>query len=160
MVRIDKLTDYGLVLLTCIARDHGVDLRTARDLSLESGLPLPTVSRLLQVLLRGGLLVSHRGTKGGYALAKGPAEISIENVIAILEGPVALTVCSSGAAGSCDFEAHCTIKNNQRVINDAIRGVLRQLTLADLMQPLELLTIKDAGGRAVPVLANGSRRIQ
>lgn len=160
MVRIDKLTDYGMVLLTCMARSHAVDLRTARDLAVESGVPLPTVSRLLQSLLRGGLLVSHRGTKGGYALAKEPSEISIESVIAILEGPVALTVCSTGEAGSCDFEARCTIKNNQRVINDAIRGVLRQLTLADLMQPLELMTIKDAGGRAVPVVGHGPRRIQ
>jgi FeS assembly SUF system regulator len=160
MVRIDKLTDYGLVLLTCIARSHAVELRTARDLAFESGLPLPTVSRLLQGLLRGGLLVSHRGTKGGYALAKHPSDISIESVIAILEGPVALTVCSTGAAGSCDFESHCTIKNNQRVINDAIRGVLRQLTLADLMEPLQLMTIKGEGGRAVSVVGHGSRRVQ
>lgn len=159
MVRIDKLTDYGLVLLTCIARSESA-LRTARDLALETSLPLPTVSRLLQDLLRGGLLTSQRGIKGGYALAKEPSDISIESVIAVLEGPIALTVCSSGDSGSCDLESHCAIKTNQRLINEAIRGVLRELTVADLMQPLRLMTIKDARGKAVPVVSPCSRRIQ
>ena len=70
MVRLGKLTDYGLLLLTCIARSPNASLRTARDLAAESGLPLPTVSRLLQQLLKSDLLVSHRGTKGGYTLAR------------------------------------------------------------------------------------------
>jgi len=153
MVRLDKLTDYGLLLLTCIARSPKVSLRTARDLALESGLPLPTVSRLLQDLLKGGLLVSQRGIKGGYALAKKPHEISIAGVIAALEGPIALTVCSSGVAGLCDLESGCAIKKNQRVISQAIRTVLEQLTLADLSQPLRLMTIQDARGRSLPVVS-------
>jgi FeS assembly SUF system regulator len=152
MVRLDKLTDYGLLLLTCIARSQKISLRTARDLALESGLPLPTVSRLLQDLLKGGLLVSQRGIKGGYALAKKPHEISIAGVIAALEGPIALTVCSTGVAGLCDLESRCAIKKNQRVISQAIRSVLEQLTLADLAQPLRILTIRDAPGRSLPIV--------
>jgi Rrf2 family protein len=84
MIRLDKLTDYGLLLLTCMVRSRDVALRTARDLAAESGLPLPTVSRLLQDLLKGGLLVSQRGIKGGYALAKEPGLISIAGVIAVI----------------------------------------------------------------------------
>ena len=160
MVRLDRLTDYGLLLLTCMARSRSVALRTARDLAAESGLPLPTVSRLLQDLLKGGLLVSHRGIKGGYALAKEPHEISVLRVIAVLEGPIALTACSSGVSGSCDLEPCCAIKNNQRIINHAVRGVLERLTLADLMEPLELMTIKDARGRSVPTIGVASGRIQ
>jgi FeS assembly SUF system regulator len=152
MIRLDKLTDYGLVLLTCIAQSGDVPLRTARDLASESGLPLPTVSRLLQDLLKGGLLVSQRGIKGGYALAREPRKIAIGDVIFALEGPIALTVCSSGTKGMCDLEPHCAIKNNQRTINEAIRGVFARLTLADLMQPLQLMAIKDARGAAIPTL--------
>src|SRR5207247_1798797 len=70
MIRLGKLTDYGLVLMTYIARNHDRSLHTARVLSVESRLPLPTVSKLLKELLEGGLLVSHRGVKGGYSLAK------------------------------------------------------------------------------------------
>lgn len=160
MVRLDKLTDYGLVLLSCIARNHNVPLRTARDLAEESRLPQPTVSRLLQDLLKGGLLVSHRGIKGGYKLAKLPGEISVASVINVLEGPVKLTVCSSGVEGQCDLERHCAIKGNQRVINNAVRAVLEQVTLADLMQPLQLMTIQDARGRSVPTIGIASGSIQ
>ena len=74
MVRLGKLTDYGLVLMTCIARDQEAPLRTARDLARESKLPLSTVSKLLKELLQSGLLVSHRGIKGGYVLAREPHE--------------------------------------------------------------------------------------
>jgi FeS assembly SUF system regulator len=157
LIRIDKLTDYGLVLLSCMARTGDASLRTARDLALESGLRLPTVSRLLQDLLKGGLLTSQRGIKGGYALARKPREISIGAVITALEGPIALTVCSSGITGLCDLEPGCAIKNNQRVISEAIRGVLERLTLADLLQPLRLMTIEDASGRSLPAIGTTER---
>jgi FeS assembly SUF system regulator len=160
MVRLEKLTDYGLVLLACIARTPDVSLRTARDLAQESGLPLPTVSRLLQDLLKGGLLVSQRGIRGGYKLAKTPQEISISSVIVALEGPIRLTVCSSEVAGVCDLEPHCAIKSNQRVINAAVHRVLEQLSLADLMQPLQLMTIKDSRGKYVPSIGPASGSIQ
>ena len=75
MIRLGKLTDYGLVLMTHIAQNHDRLLHTARDLAVESRLPLPTVSKLLKELLQGGLLVSHRGIKGGYSLARKPREI-------------------------------------------------------------------------------------
>jgi len=160
MVRLEKLTDYGLMLLTCIAKSPQTSLRTARDLALESGLPQPTVSRLLQDLLKGGLLESQRGIRGGYRLAKAPRKISIASVIVALEGPIRLTVCSSETPGACDFESNCAIKSNQRLINKAVRSVLEQLSLADLMQPLQLLAIQDAGGRVLTTIAPASGSIQ
>ena len=160
MVRLGKLTDYGLVLLTCLARSEGVTLRTARELAAESGLPLPTVSRLLQELLRSGLLVSHRGIKGGYTLARPPREISVIDVIAALEGPVAITECSTEVAGICDLEPSCPIKSNQRVINQAVRAVLERITLSHLIQPLELTTIRDTQGKLVPTVGIASGSVQ
>ena len=99
MIRLGKLTDYGLVLMTYIAHSHDRSLHTARDLAVESRLPLPTVSKLLKELLQGGLLVSQRGIKGGYSLAREPREISVAEVIAVLEGPIALTECSTDISG-------------------------------------------------------------
>ena len=75
MIRLSKLTDYGLVLMTHMAQNTDRSLHTARDLAVESRLPLPTVSRLLKELLQSGLLVSQRGIKGGYSLARNPREI-------------------------------------------------------------------------------------
>jgi DNA-binding IscR family transcriptional regulator len=70
MIRLGKLTDYGLVLMSQIARRPLIDLHTARGLAVECRLPLPTVSKLLKRLLQSGLLASHRGIKGGYSLAR------------------------------------------------------------------------------------------
>ncbi|HXQ25031.1 MAG TPA: SUF system Fe-S cluster assembly regulator [Candidatus Acidoferrales bacterium] len=160
MVRLGKLADYGLVLMTCIARGQGTGapLRTARDLARESRLPLSTVSKLLKELLQSALLISHRGIKGGYVLAREPREISVLEMIAAIEGPMAFTECSTDVTGLCDLEPCCPIKSNQQTINQAVRGVLEKITLSDLMHPLQLTNIRDVRGRVVPTIASG--RIQ
>src|ERR1700732_1722907 len=122
MIRLGKLTDYGLVLMTYIASNHDRSLHTARGLAVESRLPLSTVSKLLKELLQGGLVVSHRGIKGGYSLAKAPREISVAEIIAALEGPIALTECSTDISGLCDLEPCWPINNNQRNIRQAEGG--------------------------------------
>src|ERR1700722_12342417 len=141
--------------MTCIARSERASQRTARDLALESKLPLSTVSKLLKELLQSGLVVSHRGTKGGYVLAREPQDISLIEIIAAIEGPLALTECSADATSACNIEPSCPIKNNQRIINQAFRGVLEKITLSDLVQPLQLTSIKEARGRMVPMFSLG-----
>lgn len=160
MIRLGKLTDYGLVLMTCMARDHDRSLHTATDLAAESRLPRPTVSKLLKELLQGGLLVSHRGISGGYSLARAPREISVAEIITVLEGPIALTECSTDVSGLCDLEPCCPIKNNQRVISQAVRGALGNVMLSDLIQPLQLTMIRGARGNLVPTIDFVSGRMQ
>ena len=160
MIRLGKLTDYGLVLMTYMARNHDRSLHTARDLAVESRLALPTVSKLLKELVQGGLLVSHRGIKGGYSLARAPREISAADIIAALEGPIALTECSTDVSGLCDLEPCCPIKNNQRIISQAVRGALGDVTLSDLIQPLNLTMIRGARGNLVPTIDFVSGRMQ
>src|SRR5437899_12031142 len=104
MSRLGQLTDYGLVLMTCIARNHERSLDTARDLARESRLPLPPVSKLLKELLQSGLLISHRGMKAGYSLAKEPHDISVPEIVAALVGPIAITECCPDIAGLCDLK--------------------------------------------------------
>lgn len=158
MVRLGKLTDYGIVLMTCIARSRSASLRTARDLARESQLPYSTVCKLLKELLQSGLLVSQRGIKGGYVLARDAQDISVVEIIAAIEGPMALTECSTDVTGACNLEPCCPIKSNQQIINQAIRGVLEKIRLSDLVQPLNLTTIEDLQGRVVPAFRSG--RIQ
>jgi len=156
VIRLGKLADYGLVLMTCMARGTGETLRTARDLARETRLPLSTVSKLLKELLQSGLLISHRGKKGGYLLARQPRQISVVEIIAAIEGPMALTECSTDVTGLCTLERLCPIKSNQQVISQAVRGVLERITLADLIEPLQLTSLKDARGRIVALSASGS----
>jgi Rrf2 family protein len=80
------------------------------------------------------LVTSVRGARGGYRLARDPATISVAELVDALEGPVALTECSSGE-GSCEQEPHCAVRVNFQRINDAIRGALAQVTLAEMVAP-------------------------
>jgi len=139
MFRLNKLTDYGIVLMTSIAQHP--ELKNARDLSEASQLPLPTVSKLLKELSHNGLLVSQRGSKGGYSLARSPKQISVAEIIGALEGPIGFTECSV-AAGTCDLEPSCLVRRNSKVISLALLGALENLTLGDLMQPMELAGLK------------------
>lgn len=160
MVRLSKLTDYALVVMSCMARSSNQASRTARDLSRELHLPLPTVSKLLKELLQSGLLVSQRGVNGGYSLTREPHEISVAEIIAALEGPIALTECSTDATGLCSLEPCCAIKKNQQIISQAVRGVLDKLTLSDLIQPMQLTAMKDAHGNLVPTISVTPGRMQ
>ena len=102
---------------------------TARDLSERARLPLPTVSKILKILAREGLLVSHRGARGGYTLARPPAEISVAEIIGALEGPIAITECVSEEPGVCGQESLCTIRANWLLINQAVQSALDKITL-------------------------------
>jgi FeS assembly SUF system regulator len=133
MLRISKITDYGIVLLTELARCGGGELHNARALSLAAQLPLPVVSKTLKALTRRGLLVSHRGAKGGFSLARPPERIAVAEVIDALEGPVGLTECAI-AVGECDRESICGVREPWQHINLAVVRALRQVTLRDLIR--------------------------
>lgn len=136
MIRISRLTDYGIMLLTYIARDPALMTRNARDLAAAANLPQPTVSKILKILAREGLLVAHRGVKGGFSLARQPAEISVAEIISALEGPIAITECSVHTLGRCQLERLCPVGSHWQRINQAVRGALENLTLAEMTHPL------------------------
>jgi len=135
MIRLSKLADYGIVLLSYFVRTDET-VYTARELADESRLPLPTVSKIMKALCRGGLLVSHRGVNGGYSLAKPANQISVVDIIAAIEGPIAMTECSITAPGLCEFEAACPVRSNWQRINTVVVRALSGLTLTDMKQPL------------------------
>lgn len=137
MIRLGRLTDYGILLITLVAKDSEQRPRAARDLAEETNLPLPTVSKILKILLGHELLVSHRGVKGGYNLARAPQDISVAQVIEAMEGPIGLTECSSDA-GNCDLLSFCPMRSNWAVISDALRDALEKVKVADLVGPLHL----------------------
>jgi FeS assembly SUF system regulator len=137
MLRMSKLTDYGTLVLAELAAEHG-GIASAGQVAEATHLGQATVSKLLKSLARAGLVVSARGVQGGYALARAPELISAAEIIDALEGPVAITECSS-ANGCCDIEAFCRVGRAWQKINWSIRKALQQVSLADLQaqaQPL------------------------
>jgi FeS assembly SUF system regulator len=134
MIRLSRLADYGVVLTSFLARQPGGWL-TAGELSAATGLPAPTVSKVLKLLAQEGVLESHRGTKGGYALSRPAGDISVADIVKALDGPIALTECMGAQTGSCEIESLCPTRVNWRTINDAITVALKSVTIADMAAP-------------------------
>ena len=112
MIRLSKLTDYGLVLMTIMGRSHADAVHTARELAAGSRVPLPTVSKVLKELLQSRLLRFLPGHQGWLQLGQGAREISVAEIISALEGPVAFTECSSELS-SCELEQYCPIRTSK-----------------------------------------------
>ncbi len=131
MFRLNRLTDYGVVVLTQMSRNPD-DLRTAPQIAQETGVPLPTVAKLLNALAHGSLIESHRGAAGGYTLNRPAEEITVAEIIQALEGPIALTACVEGSEDDCDVASLCPMRGNWDRVNKAIFGALSEVTLADM----------------------------
>ncbi len=135
MIRLSRLADYGVVLTTHLARQPEKWL-TAPELAGATMLPLPTVAKVLKLLAQDGVVGSHRGIKGGYALARTPGEITVADIVSALDGPIALTECVS--AEGCGIESLCPTRVNWLTINRAVTQALASVTLADMAAPSAL----------------------
>lgn len=136
MIKIGRLTDYGIVLMRYLA-SHRDRAHNATELAVEAHLPAPTVSKLLRELARARLLESQRGAKGGYVLARSPERISVADIITVLEGPIALTACSTLSDDpDCEHQSQCPVRGHWTRINDAVRTALEGVSLADMAMPV------------------------
>lgn len=134
MIRITRQTDYGILLLSQMASRPMTEVHTAKNAAQQSRIPLPMTSKILKALAKGGLLVSHRGVKGGYRLAAAAERISIGDVIQALEGPFGITECSFNP-GACEQEGSCPVQSNWKRISLAMLDALDRIPLSDLVMP-------------------------
>ena len=139
MLRLTKKADYGLMALKYLAEQagEGSGARSAKDIAEAYHIPPPLLAKILQTLAKAGLLVSHAGTNGGYALARPAKEISAFEVIRAIDGPLFITSCIT-IHGTCDLAGHCTIKEPLRKVNDSIKDLLSGIRIADLIDPAEI----------------------
>ena len=140
MIRMTRLTDYGIMLLTLFARDEKHPMKSARDLSQQAKLPLPTVSKILKLLAKHGLLEAHRGVRGGFTLSRKPDRITMAEVIGALEGPIGMTDCCAPPS-DCGIENSCIVKSNWMKINRVVKEALDRITLAEMTHPIVLETV-------------------
>ena len=146
MLRLTKKADYGLMAIKYLAEQPGADAQSpaaqsagaqsAKDIAQAYHIPPPLLAKILQTLARAGLLVSHAGTNGGYALARPAATISAFEVIRAIDGPLFITSCIT-IHGSCDLAGHCTIKEPLRKVNDSIKELLSNIFISDLIETAE-----------------------
>lgn len=146
MLRLTKKADYALMALKFLAEQPGADARTpaepsasaqsAKDIAQAYHIPPPLLAKILQTLAKAGLLISHAGTNGGYALARPATTISAFEVIRAIDGPLFITSCIT-IHGSCDLAGHCTIKEPLRKVNDSIKDLLSNICISDLVEPAD-----------------------
>jgi FeS assembly SUF system regulator len=136
MLRLSKLTDYAVVVLIRLDEGQrccgGTEVQTSPGISTMTGVPEPTVAKVLKALAAANLVASQRGARGGYRLLKPLDEVVIADVIEAIDGPIALTACVDGNHGTCDVERICAVKGRWDLVNDAIQGALSAITLADM----------------------------
>ncbi|HML15496.1 MAG TPA: Rrf2 family transcriptional regulator [Bryobacteraceae bacterium] len=129
MLKLTKKADYGLIALRHLASARGG--ASAKDIAASYGIPLPLLSKILQKLVRGGLLVSVQGTHGGYRLARDPHDITTLEVIRTIDGPIILTHCFTEHA-ECDQSDRCTVREPLRKVHEGILRLLSNITISDL----------------------------
>jgi len=132
-MKLSSLADYAVVMMSAAARHCGVTGRlNATLLAEETGLPLPTVQKLVSRLSAAGLIESARGTGGGFRLARPPAAISLADIVEAVEGPIALTACVETGKQDCCVQETCRVKPHWNVVNGAVKGALAGVSLASL----------------------------
>lgn len=134
-MKFSKLTDYAVIILTSLARAKE-DSYSAAQLAKLSNVPEPTVSKILKMLSRKGLVTSQRGAQGGYSLANNVNHISVLDVLTAIEGPLTMTECASnGEEVNCSLESICALSGRWDMVNKAIENTLENISLAQIIAP-------------------------
>jgi len=133
VLRVSKLTDYAVVVLSRLEADGGV--QTAPGLAATTGLAEPTVAKVLKMLSAAGLVEGLRGARGGYRLLRALHAVPLSEVIVAIDGPIALTACVDGGFGLCEAEHVCPVRGRWDPVNAAIRNALSDITVARIATP-------------------------
>jgi Rrf2 family protein len=149
MLRLSKKTDYALLAMRHLAANSDRGAVSARELAEAYDIPTELLAKVLQKLVRGRLLESHQGIRGGYVLARPAANMSVADVIQAVDGPLTVTACSE-SDHSCDQYSKCNIRDPLWRIKDRILGTLAATSVAELVTelPAPVATVETA---AVPM---------
>lgn len=128
-MRLSNFADYAVVTMSAAARHCGTARVSAADLAAETGLPVPTVQKLVSKLSAAGLLRSVRGAGGGLQLARPPASITLADIVEAVEGPIAMAACARGA---CGVDDDCQLRPHWPLVDQALRGALAGIPLSQL----------------------------
>ena len=134
MLKVSRLADYAVSIMCTLAKQS--EHCSANEIAVMTKMTKTTVSKVLKLLTRHGLICSTRGAQGGYSLAHQAEEITLEAIVSAVDGPVALTECST-VEKNCSVLACCEHRSNWQTINQLVTSVLSNFTLAEMMKPIK-----------------------
>jgi Rrf2 family protein len=132
MLRLSKKADYALMAMRHLARKAtGSPSTSAREIAEQYDIPIELMAKVLQRLVRTGLLLSTQGTRGGYTLSRSSTAISVADVIQAIDGPFTVTACST-EKNDCEQYGKCSIRDPLWQIKERIVEALGTVTLAEM----------------------------
>ena len=139
MLALTKRVGYGLIALTRLAQGPAGRLESAREIAERFGISTSLLMNILKGLAAAGIVESVRGARGGYRLAQGPAEITLADLIGVIEGPVRLAECVTGDVGDedeslCSLMGKCPIMDPVHRVHRKVHDFMKQLTLAEIAE--------------------------
>lgn len=132
MLRLSKKADYALIAMKHLALRGDRGSSSAREIAELFDIPIELLAKVLQRLVRRGLLASHQGTRGGYHLARMPSAISVADVIQAIDGPVTVTACSTDEGSQCEQFSKCNVRDPLWRVRERILAALGECTIAEL----------------------------
>ena len=136
-MRLSSMADYAVVIMAAAARHCGGARISAGQLANETGVPGPTVQKLVSRLSSAKLLRSSRGVGGGLQLARPAAAITLADIVEAVEGPIAMTACLEDGRQECTLEDACSVRPHWPIVNEALRGALTQVRLTQLTEEVQ-----------------------
>ena len=150
MLKINKITRYGVSILAVLAENteenpsslttdkkinkeetKNTPVLSVPDIALKTFIPIPTVAKIMKLLVKAKLAKSLRGSVGGYALARHSAEINIAEIVEALEGKITITDCLESST-NCQMSKGCTARLNWIKVNEALKNSLTMISLEDM----------------------------
>ena len=131
MLKLSKKADYGLIAVRHLAMKHSSGACNSKEIARTYGIPTELLAKILQKLVKNGLLISHQGAEGGYALARDPGTVTAFEVIRAIDGPLLITSCVT-SHGDCSQAPTCTVKEPLSKVNDIIVQALNSVTISSL----------------------------
>lgn len=138
MFKLTKKTDYALMAINFMASQQDTSVASTRTISEVYNIPLELLAKILQRLVKKGIVSSQNGPKGGYALAKATRSITIGEVIRAIEGPIEIVRCTDGE-GACLQVERCTVRSPLRKIEGKIIDLLDKTTIDQMYKEEEIV---------------------
>ena len=139
MLRLSKKADYALIAMKHLALNAGAPSTSAREIAEQYDIPIELLAKVLQRLVRTGLLASTQGTRGGYTLSRPPKSISVADVIQAIDGPFTVTACST-EKHDCEQYSKCSVRDPLWQIRERIVATLGTVTLSEMAADQDVAT--------------------
>ena len=135
MIKVSRMADYAILLVCKMSNDEN-KVYSSQELSIITSLKITTISKILTKLTKANVTDSIRGVSGGYKLTMQAEDISVGNIIDIIDGKVALTICvEEGENHNCNLVSLCPSQSNWQIINNTIREALNSVSIAEMANP-------------------------